>query len=209
MTAGFVLAAAIAYVLGSIPFGLILVRSFRGIDVRKTGSGNIGSANVARIAPSLGIWTLILDSAKGLVAVLIARLIANSGASGLRDAGMIVGGSALFAVLGHVFSVFLKGRGGKGVATAMGAFLGISPWAVLVVAVVYVLIYLLSHYTSLASITSAALFPFIAAAFVAPTERPALLPFVTVVCLLIIVKHHQNIRRLLSGTENRLDLKRP
>jgi len=121
---------------------------------------------------------------------------------------MIVGGSALFAVLGHMFSLFLKGKGGKGVATAMGAFLGMTPWAVLVAAVIYVFVYLLSHYTSLASIISAALFPFISAAFIAPSERPVLLPFVIMVCLLIIVKHHQNIRRLLSGTENRLDLKR-
>ena len=122
---------------------------------------------------------------------------------------MIVGGSVLFAVIGHMFSLFLKGKGGKGVATAMGAFLGMAPWAVLVAAVIYVVIYLLSHYTSLASITSAAVFPLIAALFIAPGERPVLLPFVVVVCLLIIAKHHQNIRRLLSGTENRLDLKRP
>jgi len=212
MVRSFVLASAIAFVLGSIPFGLILVRLFRGIDVRQTGSGNIGSANVARIAPGLGLWTLILDSAKGLVAVLIARAIAahpSSSPDGLGSTGLIVGGSALFAVLGHVFSIFLKGKGGKGVATAMGAFLGMTPWAVLVAAGIYAVIYLLSHYTSLASIASAAIFPFIAAVFIAPGERRMLLPFVAVVCLLIILKHHQNIRRLLSGTENRLDLKRP
>ena len=206
MLRDFALASAIAYVLGSIPFGLILVRVFRGIDVRHTGSGNIGSANVARIAPSLGVWTLILDSAKGYAAVLIARALTSH--ADLRSTGIILGGSALCAVLGHMFPVFLKGKGGKGVATAMGAFLGISPWAVLVAAIVYVLIYLVWHYTSLASITSAAIFPVIAAVFMTPSERPVLLPFVVVVCLLIVLKHHQNIRRLLSGTENRLDLKR-
>ena len=211
MVKDLVVASAIAYLLGSIPFGLLLVRVFRGVDVRKTGSGNIGTANVARIAPGLGLWTLVLDSAKGLVAVLIARVIANHASSDsgrLQSTAMIVGASALFAVLGHIFSVFLKGKGGKGVATAMGAFLGLSPWAVLLSAVLYVLIYLIWHYTSLASITSAAIFPLIAALFMAPGERRVLLPFVVAVCLLIILKHHQNIRRLLSGTENRLDLKR-
>jgi acyl phosphate:glycerol-3-phosphate acyltransferase len=211
MLRDFILASAIAYALGSIPFGLILVRVFRGIDVRQTGSGNIGTANVARIAPGLGLWTLILDSAKGYVAVVIARVIANhalSSTSGSKSAALIVGGSALFAVLGHMFSVLLKGKGGKGVATAMGAFLGMTPWAVLAAAVIYIVIYLLWHYTSLASIASAAIFPLVAAVFIAPSERPVLLPFVVVICLLIVLKHHQNIRRLLSGTENRLELKR-
>jgi acyl phosphate:glycerol-3-phosphate acyltransferase len=207
----FLLASGIAFLLGSIPFGLILVRVFRGVDVRQTGSGNIGTANVARIAPGLGVWTLILDSAKGMVAVLIAKLIANHAspqAADSRNTALIVGGAGLCAVLGHMFSVFLKGKGGKGVATAMGAFLAVTPWAVLAAAAVYVVIYLLSHYTSLASIASAAIFPFIAAVFIAPTQRPVLLPFVVVICLLVILKHHQNIRRLLSGTENRLELTR-
>lgn len=207
MLMDFLLASVIAYLLGSIPFGLVLVRVFRGIDVRQTGSGNIGTANVARIAPALGAWTLILDSAKGLVAVLIAKLIANH-APGVSNAAWLVGGSALFAVLGHMYSVFLKGKGGKGVATAMGAFLGISPWAVLAAAILYVVIYLLWHYTSLASITSAAVFPLIAAVFMTPGERSVLLPFVVAVCLIIILKHRENIRRLLAGTENRLDLRR-
>jgi acyl phosphate:glycerol-3-phosphate acyltransferase len=211
MLTRFLLASAIAFLLGSIPFGLILVRVFRGVDVRQTGSGNIGTANVARIAPGLGLWTLILDSAKGLVAVLIAQLIANHAspqAADSRNSALIVGGGALFAVLGHMFSVFLKGKGGKGVATAMGAFLAMTPWAVLAAAVIYALIYLLWRYTSLASIVAAVIFPLIAAEFIAPSQRPVLLPFVVVVCLLIVLKHHQNIRRLLSGTENRLELKR-
>jgi len=208
MVKDFVLASTIAYLLGSIPFGLILVRVFRGLDVRQTGSGNIGTANVARIAPSLGLWTLILDSAKGLVAIMVARVIAASNSEGLRNTALIIGGSALFAVLGHMFSVFLKGKGGKGVATAMGVFLGIAPWAVLLLAILYVLIYRISHYTSLASIISAAIFPVIAFVFIVPGERAVLLPFMVIICLLVILKHHQNIRRLISGTENRLDLKR-
>ena len=212
MWMSFVVASAIAYLLGSIPFGLILVRTFRGMDVRQTGSGNIGSANVARLSRGLGVWTLILDSAKGYVAVIIARAIANHSAAGtgaLHYVGIVVGASALFAVLGHMFSIFLKFKGGKGVATAMGAFLAILPLAVLIAALLYVAIYAFSHYTSLASITSAALFPVIAGILMTPAERQVVLPFIAAVCLIIVVKHHQNIRRLLSGTENRLELKRP
>jgi acyl phosphate:glycerol-3-phosphate acyltransferase len=211
MLTNFILASAIAYLLGSIPFGLVLVRIFRGMDVRQTGSGNIGTANVARLAPGLGVWTLILDSAKGYVAVVIAKAIAAhtpSAGSEWRFVPLMVGASALFAVLGHMFSVFLKFKGGKGVATAMGAFLGMTPLAVLIAVVLYVLIYALSHYTSLASITSAALFPVIAGALMQPRYRPLLLPFIIAIAVLIIVKHHQNIRRLLSGTENRLYLGR-
>ncbi len=212
MWMSFVVASVIAYLLGSIPFGLILVRTFRGMDVRTTGSGNIGSANVARLSRGLGAWTLILDSAKGYAAVLIAKTIANhslAGPSALRYVSLVVGASALFAVLGHMFSIFLKFKGGKGVATAMGAFLAMMPLAVLIAALVYVAIYAFSHYTSLASITSAALFPLIAGILMTPAERLLLLPFIAVTCLIVVVKHHQNIRRLLSGTENRLLLKRP
>ena len=202
-------AGVIAYLLGSIPFGLVLLRVFRGVDVRKTGSGNIGTANVARVAPSLGLWTLFFDSAKGLAAVVIAREIAGHMTNGSTESvALITGLSALLAIAGHVFPVWLKFKGGKGVATAMGAFLGLMPWAVLITLVLYIAIYAVWHYTSLASITSAALFPVIAGVIMPPAQRPLLLPFLIAASLLIIVKHRENIRRLLGGTENRLDLKR-
>jgi glycerol-3-phosphate acyltransferase PlsY len=202
-------AGVIAYLLGSIPFGLVLLRVFRGVDVRKTGSGNIGTANVARVAPSLGLWTLFFDSAKGLAAVIIAREIARHMTNGSTESvALITGLSALLAIAGHVFPVWLKFKGGKGVATAMGAFLGLMPWAVLITLVLYIAIYAVWHYTSLASITSAALFPLIAGVMMSPAQRPLLLPFLIAASLLIIVKHRENIRRLLAGTENRLDLKR-
>jgi len=202
-------AGVIAYLLGSIPFGLVLLRVFRGVDVRKTGSGNIGTANVARVAPSLGLWTLFFDSAKGLAAVVIAREIAGHMTNGSTESvALITGLSALLAIAGHVFPVWLKFKGGKGVATAMGAFLGLMPWAVLITLVLYIAIYAVWHYTSLASITSAALFPVIAGVIMPPAQRPLLLPFLIAASLLIIVKHRENIRRLLAGTENRLDLKR-
>jgi len=116
--------------------------------------------------------------------------------------------SAFLAIVGHVFPVWLKFKGGKGVATAMGAFLGLLPWAVLVTLILYIVIYAVWHYTSLASITCAALFPVIAGFMMPPQVRPQWLPFLVAASLLIIVKHHENIRRLLAGTENRLDLKR-
>jgi glycerol-3-phosphate acyltransferase PlsY len=209
MLLGCLVAGIIAYLLGSIPFGLLLLRVFRGVDVRKTGSGNIGTANVARVAPSLGLWTLFFDSAKGLVAVLIAREIARHMTGGsVESVALITGLSALLAIVGHVFPVWLKFKGGKGVATAMGAFLGLMPWAVLITLVLYVAIYAVWHYTSLASITSAALFPLIAGFMMPAAQRPWLLPFLIAASLLIIVKHRENIRRLMAGTENRLDLKR-
>jgi acyl phosphate:glycerol-3-phosphate acyltransferase len=211
MLADCIVSGIIAYLLGSIPFGLVLVRLFRGIDVRTTGSGNIGTANVARVAPGLGLLTLFFDSAKGLVAVLIGREVALhrlAGVSDLRYVALITGLSALMAVIGHVFPVFLKFKGGKGVATAMGAFLGIAPLAVLALLVFYIVIYLIWHYTSLASILSAALFPVIARFMMPSVQRPVLLPFLAASSLLIIVKHHENISRLLAGKENRLDLKK-
>lgn len=208
MLPGCIVAGITAYLLGSIPFGLVLVRVFRGVDVRETGSGNIGTANVARVAPGLGLWTLFFDSAKGLVAVLLGRAIALHMTGGsIQSVALITGLSALMAIVGHVFPVWLKFKGGKGVATAMGAFLGVMPWAVAIALVLYVAIYAVWHYTSLASITVAALFPVIAGWMMAPAQRPALLPFLVASSLLIILKHHENIRRLLSGTENRLDLK--
>lgn len=211
MLADCIVSGIIAYLLGSIPFGLVLVRVFRGIDVRTTGSGNIGTANVARVAPGLGLLTLFLDSARGLVAVLIGRAIAlhrPSGPSDLRYVAMITGVSALMVVVGNVFSVWLKFKGGKGVATAMGAFLGVMPLAVLICLVFYIAIYAIWHYTSLPSILSAALFPIVAGVMMPPVQRPVLLPFLIATSLLIIVKHHENISRLLAGTENRLDLKK-
>jgi acyl phosphate:glycerol-3-phosphate acyltransferase len=211
MLADCLVSGIIAYLLGSIPFGLVLVRMFRGIDVRTTGSGNIGTANVARVAPGLGLLTLFFDSAKGLAAVLIGRTIALhrlSGTTDLRYVAIITGLSALLAVVGHVFSVWLRFKGGKGVATAMGAFLGLMPLAVLICFIFYMAIYAIWHYTSLASILSAALFPVVAGWMMPPVQRPVLLPFIVAASLLIIVKHYENIGRLLAGTENRLDLKK-
>ena len=195
--------AVVAYLLGSIPFGLILVRIVRGEDVRLTGSGNIGATNVARSGGAkLGITTLLLDALKGYVAVLIA-LLASHRNSGV-DLGLAASLAALCAILGHVFPVWLKFRGGKGVATAVGAFVGLAPRAVLVVLAIFLVIVLISRYVSLGSIVASAVFPLLAFFLYRSESSPAGLAVMLGASLLIILKHKTNIRRLLDGIENRL-----
>lgn len=202
-TAIYIGLAVVAYLLGSIPFGLILVRLVRGEDVRLTGSGNIGATNVARSGGAkLGIATLVLDALKGYLAVLIAS-VASHRIAGV-DFGLAASVAALCAILGHVFPVWLKFRGGKGVATAVGAFVGLAPRAILVVLAVFVVIVLISRYVSLGSIVASAVFPLLAFFLYRRESSPADLAMMLGASLLIILKHKANIRRLLDGTENRL-----
>jgi glycerol-3-phosphate acyltransferase PlsY len=186
----------IAYLLGSIPFGYLLVRIFRKQDIRATGSGNIGATNVARSgAKGLGLATLLLDLGKGLAAVLIARAIAPDN----YDLAVIC---AVAAILGHIFPVWLGFRGGKGVATGLGVFLALTWPSALCTLGVFIVIFALTRYVSLASIIAAAAFPIFGLYFVSPRTPVVIAGFIFIPAL-IIVKHHQNIRRLLSGTENR------
>ena len=195
--------AVMAYLLGSIPFGLILVRVVRGEDVRLTGSGNIGATNVARSGGvKLGIATLTLDALKGYLAVLIASVITHRSAG--IELGLTASLAALCAILGHVFPVWLKFRGGKGVATAVGAFIGLAPRAVLVVLAIFLVIVLISRYVSLGSVVASAVFPLLAFFLYRSESSPAALAVTFAASLLIILKHKANIRRLLDGTENRL-----
>lgn len=192
----------LAYLLGSIPFGYLLVRIFRKQDIRTTGSGNIGATNVARSgAKGLGILTLVLDALKGFVAVVIAQHIAAP--YGFPQAYDIAVAAALAAVIGHCFPVWLAFRGGKGVATALGVFFALVPLTtVLYLLAVFLVIVLITRYVSLASIVAAALFPLFALPH-APAKTPILIAGYILIPLIVIAKHHQNIRRLLRGTENR------
>src|SRR5208337_1663406 len=131
----YLIIAAVSYLLGSIPFGYLLVRIFKGEDVRASGSGNIGATNVARKSPALGAATLLLDAAKGLAAVLVARVLFSG-----PDQQLIMTTAAFFAVLGHLFPVWLKFRGGKGVATSFGAFILLTPKSILCMVVLFLLI---------------------------------------------------------------------
>jgi len=195
--------ALLAYLLGSIPFGLMLVKVVRGEDVRRIGSGNIGATNVARSGGAkLGIATLLLDALKGYLAVLIASLVSQRN-TGI-ELGLAASLAALCAILGHVFPVWLRFRGGKGVATAVGAFVGLAPRAVLVVLAIFLVIVLISRYVSLGSIVASAVFPLLAFFLYRSESSPAGLAVTLAASLLIIFRHRANIRRLLDGTENRL-----
>jgi len=212
----YLIVAVVAYLLGSIPFGLILTRLFLHQDVRQIGSGNIGATNVMRTgSKGLGIATLILDGAKGFLAVNSAPFFAGTVGVVSVDGRVILRGdtlllmamAAVFAILGHVFPVWLKFKGGKGVATGVGAFLAVAPKAVLIVLMIFAALLAAFRYVSLGSIVATAAFPIVASLLPAYRENVAVLPFMYAAAILIIGKHHQNIRRLLSGTESRLELK--
>jgi acyl phosphate:glycerol-3-phosphate acyltransferase len=186
----------LAYLLGSIPFGYLLVKIFRNQDIRATGSGNIGATNVARSgAKGLGIATLLLDLGKAFAAVKIAQHLAP----GNYDLAVA---AAVAAILGHIFPVWLGFRGGKGVASALGVFLALTWPSALAILGVFLVVFLITRYVSLASIIAAATFPLFAFYFV-PFRTPIVIIGFLFIPLLIIVKHYQNIRRLLSGTESR------
>ena len=192
--------AALSYLLGSIPFGYLLVRIFRGEDVRSAGSGNIGATNVARRSPVLGMATLLLDAGKGFAAVLLAKsLFAN-------HSKLLLILAAVFAVLGHLFPVWLKFRGGKGVATGFGSFVLIAPKSILCMVGIFVVIVAIFRYVSLGSVVAAALFPILAWGLHEYVEARELLLLVAT-SLLIIWKHRQNLRRIAAGTESKLGVK--
>jgi acyl phosphate:glycerol-3-phosphate acyltransferase len=200
MTA-FVLTAAYSYLLGSIPFGYLLVRAFRGQDVRQTGSGNIGATNVSRTSKGLGALTLFLDALKGLAAVVITRMTFPGNKT-------LLGAAAFFAIAGHMFPVWLRFRGGKGVATGLGSFIALTPKTILVMFAIFLVIFLVFRYVSLASVVAVALFPLLAWIIEPERATSRVLPFIAAACLLIIAKHHENIGRLLDHTESRFQWRR-
>ena len=191
------LVLAAAYLLGSIPFGLILAKLFAGSDIRKSGSGNIGATNVARvIGPSAGILTLALDVAKGATAVWLAGRFSDQNSTALTLA-------AIAALLGHCFPVWLKFKGGKGVATALGVFLVLSPLAALCALLVFIVVSFAWRYISLGSVSAAASMPLLMYFLWAPGHAPPLVvDFGTLfAAALVIFKHDANLQRLVDGTE--------
>ncbi|PYX65040.1 MAG: acyl-phosphate glycerol 3-phosphate acyltransferase [Acidobacteria bacterium] len=204
------LIAAIGYLLGSIPFGYILVRMFQGQDIRSRGSGNIGATNVARSSPALGILTLALDAGKGALAVCVAGPIFSRTNSDYHDASayLVFSLVTLSAIVGHMFPVGLKFRGGKGVATAFGAFTLFLPHAILGALTVFLLVAFITRYVSLASVIAAASFPPVAWWTYQEYLGPWEILLLSVASLLVILRHRQNILRLLAGTEPRFQLRR-
>jgi glycerol-3-phosphate acyltransferase PlsY len=200
------LTIAVSYLLGSIPFGYLLVRTFRGTDIRQSGSGNIGATNVARTSPALGIATLALDALKGLSAVVLTRfwIAPRAGIS----VAVLCAVAALFAIVGHMFPLWLGFRGGKGVATSLGSFVMLAPKAILVMIGLFAAIVVAFRYVSVGSIVVVALFPILAWVLDGYGREPFAIACFATASVLIIAKHHANIRRLIAGTENRLRLRR-
>lgn len=203
----------IAYLLGSIPFGYLIVRATAGADIRETGSGGTGATNVTRRAGRwAGILTLLLDAAKGAAAVLVAEwLLAD-----IPNNGLWIAEAGVTAVIGHCFPAWLGFRGGKGVATALGVFAVLGPWSLLVFAIVFLVAVVTTSYVSLGSILGILAIPvFFIANFPlkwAPTKGPseALLLelkgrlFASIVIAIIVVfMHRENTKRLINGTENK------
>jgi glycerol-3-phosphate acyltransferase PlsY len=182
-----------SYCIGSIPTGLLLAKAFGGVDIRTKGSGNIGATNVYRtLGRKIGIMTLIGDCLKGLLPVLAAKAL------DLPDIWVALIGLAAF--LGHIFPVFLRFKGGKGVATALGVFLATSPFAVLAALGIFIVVLAKWRFVSLASISAAAVMP----AFATIIDRnPMIVAMSLAISAIVIIKHHENIKRLRNGTENK------
>ena len=200
-------AALIGYVLGAIPFGLIIGRVSRGIDIREYGSHRTGATNALR---TLGLraaaFVFVLDVAKGVAAVLLARTL--FGADPLVEWAAAAAGLA--AVIGHNWSVFIGFTGGRGVATSTGALGALAPWALLVLAPVVVLLIWRSRFVSLGSITGSLLSPFVVAAFaLAGLAPPPAIAYAAAAGLLVTAAHADNIARLRAGTERRIGQKEP
>ena len=189
-----IILVVVAYLLGSIPFGYLIVRKKSGTDIRETGSGGTGATNVSRRAgKAAGVLTLLLDAAKGCVAVLIAKAFGGD--------DWVIAAAAIAVLVGHIFPVWLGFRGGKGVATGVGIFLVLAPIALLCAGVVFVAIVALTRYVSLGSIAAAILIPVLV--WVQSDSRPLLIAAV-VGAVLIVFAHRGNIQRLASGTESRI-----
>jgi acyl phosphate:glycerol-3-phosphate acyltransferase len=196
------IALAASYLLGAVPFGFIIVKLLAGADVRAAGSGSTGATNVTRrVGLRAGALTYLLDVAKGVAAVLVMHAATSD--------PLWLGAAATAAIVGHIFPVFLKFKGGKGVATGVGAYLAIVPIAVLSTLVIWAALFWRTRIVSLSSIIATALVPlwvylWYGLVFGWPATVPTI-GAVSVGCALIIAMHAANIRRLLAGTENRFE----
>lgn len=190
----------LAYLLGSIPFGYLIVRWERGIDVRSTGSGGTGATNVMRNLGVAGfIATFVLDVGKGMIAVLLASRLSSGNPRWIAA-------SSVAAILGHCFPVWLKFRGGKGVATGVGVFLALAPLQVALVLIIFAIVVAIWRYISLGSIVATAAFPLLMY-FMEHAPLPIVLGAAGS-AVIIIAMHHANIRRLVSGTESKVKRKK-
>jgi glycerol-3-phosphate acyltransferase PlsY len=192
----------LGYLLGSIPFGLLLTKYAGGRDIRTVGSGNIGATNVLRTGNKLlAAATLLLDMLKGTAAVLIAGWLSRYESSAAAGLGVLLAG--LGAFVGHIFPVWLKFKGGKGVATFLGVLFGLVWQAALVVAAIWILVAILFRYSSLAALVATAAAPLVIYLF----GYPLMAVLIVVLAAIVWVKHHENIMRLWRGVESRIGAK--
>ena len=194
MTRMGIVAVVVAYLVGSIPFGYLIVRGKIGADIRQSGSGGTGATNVSRRAgKAAGVLTLVLDALKGFAAVLVAAR--------LTDGDWMIAAAAIAVLVGHIFPVWLGFRGGKGVATGAGVFLFLAPFALLCAGVLFLAMVFLTRYVSLGSMIAAATIPLFV--WLERHSWPALIA-AAVGALLIVFAHRGNIERLTHGTESRI-----
>ena len=187
-----------AYLLGAVPTGVILTRAFSNVDPRTRGSKNIGATNIYRTAgKKLGILTLLGDILKGLIPVIIAR--------GILESHFWIGAVALAAFLGHLFPIYIKFKGGKGIATGLGAFLALAPLEAFLSFLVFAAVVYKWRYISLGSLTAAAAFPALLALL---NPHPIYIPFAALIGALIFYRHRENIERLMAGRENKFGAKK-
>jgi acyl phosphate:glycerol-3-phosphate acyltransferase len=202
--AGYILSAIAAYFVGSLPTGFLVAKA-RGIDIRTVGSGNIGATNVFRIlGKKAGIAVLLIDGLKGFVACRFLSTLPLQFVGGDPVILMVVTGVA--AVLGHNYTVWLKFKGGKGIATSAGVLAALNPPAFLLILMTWAVVFLLTRYVSLASVAAALVLPF---SFILTDAGPLLTTVSIVLSLLAIYKHRPNIKRLLQGSEHRFGEKKP
>lgn len=188
-----ILAIIAAYLLGSIPFSLLVARLMAGVDIRSQGSGNVGATNVLRTLGTKGaVFALLGDMLKGVAAVLLGLLISGEGLAAV---------CGVSAIIGHCYPVFLGFKGGKGVATSAGIILFLMPKIVIILLIVFLIIVFLSRYVSLASITIAILFPVLAISY---GYNNAYILMSLIMAIIVVFKHRENIKRLRDGNENKV-----
>ena len=193
-----------AYLLGSLPTSFIMGKLIKKIDIRQHGSGNVGATNALRVlGTKIGIITLIIDIGKGIAAVWLGKLLVP------QPANILLIGFGLFAILGHVFTIFLNFRGGKGVATSAGVFIALIPMPVAVTLAVFIITVWLSRYVSLGSIVAAVTL-FLVELYLNIRNDFAdkeFLIFVFIIAVFIIIRHKSNLKRIISGNESKLKFK--
>ncbi|PYK01465.1 MAG: acyl-phosphate glycerol 3-phosphate acyltransferase [Verrucomicrobia bacterium] len=197
--------ALLAYLLGSLPTGYIAGRLV-GVDIRKVGSGNVGATNVTRaLGKRFGYPVFLVDFAKGLAAVMLAVIMAKAAQSSAQFVDLCAAIGAICSLMGHSYSIWLGFRGGKGVATLMGALFGINWITALIVCVVWIVVFEATRYVSLASIAAAVALPIALAIMLFLKELPTPIPLYFSFCLgaIVVVRHRSNLSRLVKGTEPR------